>query len=386
MATIAPVRMTKGTYALQADRLPIDWSEEIYNSWPEVAPLLQITGKSRKKATNDPEFSWFEEAEGPVTDAINNAAGYTATDVQLVVDHGSYFAAYDVVKVPRTGEQMLVTAVDAVTNTLTVKRGFGTTGAAALVDNDVLLIIGNAMPEASGKPDKKLRNPVPKSNYTQIFKTVFGVSGTVAASTLRGPKELAHQRMIYNREHKLKLEYAALFGEKNLSVVNSEVVRSTQGLLATIQTHVWNANGPLTEAAFDKEFVPMCFARGSRKKLALCGQVPLAQINTWAKGRIQTVSGSQETYGISVSRYITPFGDLLLVYDELLSGPVYGGYIIVVDLDNCWYRPLAGRDTKLYPNIQDPDTDAVEEMYLTEAGFEFRCEETFALAKGITAA
>ncbi|NPV80804.1 MAG: DUF5309 family protein [Firmicutes bacterium] len=377
------VRSTKGTYGLHPDRYIVDWSEEIYNSWPDIAPLLQFTGKSQRKPTVDPEYNWFEEAEGAVRDQINNAVGYDPAAVNLVVDHASYFAPYDRVLIERTGEIVLVTAVDTGTNTLTVIRGFGTVSAAAIQDNDYLMILDNAMPEGSGKPAQKFREPVKQYNYTQIFKTIIGATGTVIASEQRGPKELSHQRMIFNREHKKKIEYAGIFGQKKEYVAGDQIIRTTGGILEAIKTNVYNAGGVLTEANFDKEFVPMAFYRGSKKKLMLCSPLVLAVINSFSKNKLQTASG-EETYGVSVQKYLTPFGTLLLAQDELLTGDVFGGYAIVVDFENVAYRPLRGRDTKLLTNVQESGMDIEQDMFMTEAGWQVKLEETHAVLKGVT--
>jgi len=62
----------------------------------------------------------------------------------------------------------------------------------------------------------------------------------------------------------------------------------------------------------------------------------------------------------------------------------YGGYGVLLDMECLKYRPLNGRDTQLETNIQDPDLDGWKDMYMTDAGLEFRQVERHGLIYGIT--
>lgn len=128
----------RDTANIQTAKLKIDMSEKIALLQPSATPFITFLkrAKGNTEVATNPKFQWMEDDLGARWDAINNGAGYLSTDTSLVVDNGAYFSAGDIVKVPRTGECMLVTAV--ATNTLTVVRGYGVTAAAALVDNDPL--------------------------------------------------------------------------------------------------------------------------------------------------------------------------------------------------------------------------------------------------------
>lgn len=135
MATVTGVRDTAN---IQTAKLKIDMSEKIALLQPSATPFITFLkrAKGNTEVANNPKFSWLEDNLGARWDAINNVAGYGDAATSLVVDNGAYFSAGDIVKVPRTKEVLLVSSIS--TNTLTVVRGFGTTAAAALVDNDPL--------------------------------------------------------------------------------------------------------------------------------------------------------------------------------------------------------------------------------------------------------
>jgi hypothetical protein len=102
----------------------------------------------------------------------------------------------------------------------------------------------------------------------------------------------------------------------------------------------------------------------------------------------QMTRNDEKTYGMDVTQYTSPFGSLNLVYHRLLEGTKYGGYIILVDMDQVAYRYLANddqnRDTKVLTNRQPNDQDGRKDEYLTEFGLEVRQQRTHAVLSGIT--
>ena len=105
-------------------------------------------------------------------------------------------------------------------------------------------------------------------------------------------------------------------------------------------------------------------------------------IDLWSLGKLQTVPASK-TYGVAVKEYVSTHGKLYIVKHHLLEGATYGGYGIVLDMDNVAYCPLDTRDTKLLTNRQANDEDAQKDEYLTEAGIEVRLPKSHAVIKGV---
>ena len=152
------------TYDIDRERRDIDVSKDIARLLPDETPFAAILMRARKENTNTAEFVWFDEEPGGWW-AKAEAALVDATDI--VVDDASLFAQHDIIKVPRTGEVMFVTASDLDTDTITVVRGYGTTAAAALDADDWIMRMGNAMHEGSNAPDVKVKQPKKFVNYTQ---------------------------------------------------------------------------------------------------------------------------------------------------------------------------------------------------------------------------
>lgn len=376
---------TRDTANILQAKKKIDMSNTIALLQPSATPLTSLL-KQFKQNTNparNPRFSWMEDDLGARWDAVNNGAGYTDADTSIVVDNGNYFSAGDIVKVPRTSEVMIVTAVNNGTNTLTVTRGYGVTTAAAINDDDPLVIIGNANEEGSGKREIKTTKETEVYNFTQIFKSPFGVTNTENATEMYGGNDLSYQQKKKGIEHMVDMTRAFYFGERKEDFTGSKPKRTTGGLLSFLTENNYDAGGPLTESEFDNNIAEFAFRYGSNEKLMLCSGRLLSVINGWAKGKLEVDQGAKN-YGLNVMNYITPFGQLKLMYDPVLEGAVYGTYGIVLDVENIKYRPLQGRDTSLETNIQNNDEDQRIDQYLTEAGVEVRLPQTHAVITGVT--
>lgn len=165
---MAQVSGSRSTTNILSNRLVIDMADKIALLEPNETPFMSFLKIAKKniRTAKSYKVEWLEDDIGARWDAINAVGGYAVGITALVVDNGDYFTAGDVVKVPRTGEVIYVVSVS--TNTLTVLRGYGTTAAAALLDNDPLVIIGNANEEGSGTRTIKSTTELPKFNYTQL--------------------------------------------------------------------------------------------------------------------------------------------------------------------------------------------------------------------------
>jgi len=83
----------------------------------------------------------------------------------------------------------LLVATVATSVTITAKRAFGTSAAAAGVVGDGLFIVGNVSEENSGARNVNATQSTPQTNYTQIFKTTIALSNTEREANLYGGKD-----------------------------------------------------------------------------------------------------------------------------------------------------------------------------------------------------
>ena len=137
------------TTTIDRDRLAIDCSKTITQLIPQADPYAVILMKARKEATDTPEFIWYDdEPVGWWTQIDDASISDSDADTEtLKVKDASLFAVHDIIKVPRTGEIMRVTESTSSGSTQQIKvvRGYGTTAAAELKNEDWLMLTAPAM-------------------------------------------------------------------------------------------------------------------------------------------------------------------------------------------------------------------------------------------------
>lgn len=385
MATVTGQRTT-GNVA--ANQRIIDLSEKVLRLEPDASPLCVITKRLSKSQTTNVTFRWAETERTTRFDAVNNGAGYNTTDTSIVVDTGTLFSANDLVKVPRTGEVFSVTSVS--TNTLTVVRGNGTGTGVAIVDNDPLYIIGKAEEEGGTAATARAVDPTFVENYTEIFKRSVEISGSAGSEVQwTSPHDWQLQHEGEAIEHMVDIENAFLFGKPASVTLDSKPARYTGGALHFATQNGVSAGGTLTEAGFET-FLRGAFRYGSNNKTLFASPLLVSVLNNFSQTKLQTDVGDN-TYGVSVSKWISPHGTVNIVKHNLLEGATWGGYGILLDLGrgNVKYRYLAGgplgsRDTKLYRNRQAPDRDGQLDEWITECGLQFGQSKTHGVLSGVT--
>jgi hypothetical protein len=382
MAAITGARTTTN---ILSDQLAIDLGDRISELEPDVQPLAVFSRAAGKKRTVATKYSWLEDTRKARFDTTTATATATATTV--AVAHGAYFAQHDQVINTRTGEQFRVSSVAS--NNLTVVRAVGGDfiNGTAMNSGDELLLIGSAQPENDTSKPARSDNPSKVSNNTQIFRTPFEISGSLMASAFQvSPADWPFQARKAGKEHAIDIEETFLYGRKSADTSGATERRTTGGALSFINSNQVDAGGDLSEAEFNA-FMLQVMRFGSGSKLAMASGVGVSALNKFPASKQQT-RNDETTYGMNVTHYTSPFGSLNLVYHRLLEGTKYGGYIIVVDIDQVKYRYLANdevnRDTKVLPNRQPNDQDGRKDEYLSEVGLEFGLEKTHGVLTGIT--
>lgn len=376
---------SRGTENINQDQRKYDVSDKLWLVDADYASLAFFVRKLNKQKTIDPEYRWFEKTSPSRFDAVNYVTGYTSGDTQFVVDDGTKFKAGMVIQDVTSGEQMRVTGVS--TNTLTVSRGWGTTSAGNLLNNDVIVILGNANAEGASLPTALTSTPVKKTNYTQIFREPIDVTETEDATELyAGGNDMAQLRREHLQLHLKDIERSFFFGEPKEDTDGAQPIRSTGGMRYFISTNV-TTEADLTNSEFEG-WVRSLFAKGGDKKMGFLSPLIASAVNSWATGKLNMFP-KDKTYGIAVTNYLSIHGELNFVVEKLFNeNTTYNGYAFGVDMERVAYRYLAGngknRDTKLLKNRQTAGDDKVIEEYLSEIGFQLATEDRHGFLKGVT--
>jgi hypothetical protein len=213
----------------------------------------------------------------------------------------------------------------------------------------------------------------------QEFRTPWQMTQRAVATSTRTGDSWPFEKMKKAEEHKMEQERALLFGERKVAYTNGAARYATRGLQTFVASaNKYNVGGTMAEADFD-DWVRSIFRAGSggtvsQQKILLANDRLLATISRYSKVKQQTKVGDSK-YGVKITDYVTPHGDLKMVYHKLLD-EVYStsGYGLVYDPKNVKLRYFKGDQfdghTKLHENIQANDVTARTDEYRTTVGLE----------------
>ena len=303
--------------------------------------------------------------------------------------------------------------VDTANSQLNV-RSMTSTGANTVTNSTAnngleVLIVGNSFTQGAAAlataNDSVYNMPISLTNYCQIFRTPFELTGSALKIGLKydesgAYKDQAKEASVY---HMIELEKAFLFGTsvKEASSTNSLPRFLTGGVLhylarweagdygtvtASADTDddkriIANTSGNLTEKQYDG-YLERCFRvtnNTANEKLVLCGSGFLSVVNQMYKSK-STLSADlplTDTYGMNVVRHLTPFGTIFYKTHPLFSqNPLLRYNALILDVQNLRYRYLQGRDTDLLKNRQNNGDDFRKDEWLSECGLELRFPES----------
>lgn len=418
----------RGSGSFAGVERPKSWREQILLQFPNGdAPLTALLSKLREQEVNDPEFSWFEKgipqqrarilgasvttSAAPASGADIAAASASADIVLTLVPDGATAGTSDVsifkpghVLFNQVGDEAyLIVKVDRSTNFVTVRRNLGSTYTLGVntpaitgdtAAGDTVVIIGSGHPEGASIGSAISYASAKYRNFTQIHRTPLMLTRTARRTKLRtdarGPYREAQREAL--QIHAIEMERSFFFGEasENTSLSNpdgpldvtsaGQPLRTTRGILrwlpaittASVSVHTdlttYNS-GIVTEKIFD-DFCEEVFRYGAKEKVGFVGSTGLNVMTQMAKNKATIdLVPTDQTYGMHMMRYLTPFGVLYLVNHPLLSvDPVWRRDLFVVDLDKLTYRYIT--DTDFVENRQNPGDDASKDEFITEAGLE----------------
>tara|TARA_Y100000593_G_scaffold17532_1_gene35104 strand:+ start:10489 stop:11877 length:1389 start_codon:yes stop_codon:yes gene_type:complete len=446
-ATNITAAATSADYGTAPDQRRLyDFGDRVAELSPEESPFFVYLNKMSKSPTNDPVFRFLENRSKidwttrsfELAADVNGGSAVTAgTQYSFTVDDSSSGSASDVNWLQK-GMVFAVQVLDAAVGTayatvrvdsavtdagssntftgrvIALPHSDFSTGYNILSNNDKCQVIGTSFEEGTGSPDVWSSSLDDDYGYTQIFKTAAEMTNTAIATNLRGYSN--EWNRIWNlklREHKVDIERAMLFGQRNRvdSIQYSEgivghVVKNsapTSGDANLSYTPGVAYNRTLAEAEFhydrlltDFEVIYDPARGGSSAKLALAGLPVMSLFNKFGAGGLVKETNDANTYmqynidkeyvdgsfGHKLLSINTIHGDLSLVREPLFRG-FSSAYMMIVDMGQVAYRPLVGnglnRDTHIITNVQQADEDLRKDMILTEAGLEITLPETHCL-------
>jgi hypothetical protein len=232
--------------------------------------------------------------------------------------------------------------------------------------------------------------PTPVLNYTEIMRRSWELTGTAYASENEtDPHDWDYQAKKVGIEHKRDIERALLFHvPSKVTASNGQPMRTTGGLFYWIKSNQMDAAGGFSEDEFNA-WGRTLFKYGAKRKVLMGSPLATSVLNTFPMSKVR-IGQTETKYGIKVTTFVNPFGEMGLVTNWELEGAKYGGVLVGYDQANVRYRYLqntkANRDSHVNTNIQPPDADSRRDEWLTECGLEVSLEKTAGIVTGITGA
>ena len=332
MATVQ--RGARGTFNYQQELIVQEMMKRVSLLEAQMHPvttLMNSLGKSLPTETAEPQHS--EDQLVPNIDRIVGAQG--AGVVNLPVANPLFYIPGQQIFFPRTGETARVsTAVG--TSPITVRRSWGDTPPAALLDGEVVWILGDASPEGGNSRIAINTLEVPYTEYCQVIRnSVESTEIGMGTRTLGNDFEDQIEKKLI--EHKRQMEYFMKLGARARIQEGAQWTRTMGGLNERIQINRMLIGGILGEGEWET-VIARAGQFGNARKIALMGEVPYRAVSNMCRNRLQTVP-DDESYGLRLRRYE---GDITIdiIRDRELKGDVLGNQIWIIDPDYLVVRYL----------------------------------------------
>lgn len=363
-----------------ADERPKSWREGILRLYPNgMAPLTGLTAAMKSRSVDDPEYNWWEKALQTQRFAMNVNLGVTG---DLAVASGAItLKAGHLLRIEQTGEIVRVTFDPVLDTTIPVLRGYaGTTATAVNVgsENPNVHVVGTAHEEGSAAPTGINYNPVKRFNYTQIFRNTLEMTRTASKTRLRTGDQVKEAKRECLEYHSIEMEKAFFWGRRSESTLGGKPIRTTGGVISFIDAanSVNNTDGSFNMIELEG-WLKRMFDFGSSEKIAFIGNTALLAINQCIRRNTSfNIQTGLKEYGMSVTRLICPFGELVLkthpLFNQISSATFNAAdsSMVVLDMANVTYVNLVDSDTKYQKDLQDDGIDGMKSGYLTECGLE----------------
>src|SRR5215471_3704417 len=395
MSGIAGLR---GTGDWGTDERPKNFREGILRFNPNgTAPIFALSAKAGKRSVDDPEFAWWCEGNVLIRLQINFAANYGTTDTMLTVDtldptSTTLGANLGTATNLKPGDILLVEPVsDSATfnyellevdsvisdTQFNVRRGAGGTTAAAINDNVFLTVIGSSFAEGTGAPRAVTRNPIKFSNFIQIFKDTYELTGTADKTKTRTNNNYSEDKKRKSFKHSGDIEWSMLLGRAaETTGDNGKPKRFMGGIRSFIpSSNVTVFSSAVTPNTFLDAIAPVFnYNTGAGDtRMVFAGQTALIELSKVFAGEVLfNVNNVVKIYGMDFQEFRMPNGTVLLKSHPLLS--IHGLYkksAFVLDFDAIKYITMNGRpDGRAKDDVQLEEEDVRRGFFQTDCSVE----------------
>ncbi len=364
-----------------------------------MATMLALSSGMPSSPAINTSWSWIEDAHISGNQTVVTGGNSAATDI--VFDDAGIWIPGQVLMNEVTGEYVLVTAVNADGITVTLLRGFAGTTAQTITAADTFQSLGTAFAEGSDRPAPVTQKGAERTNYVQIFKNAWAITGTARAVKYITGNQTAHNREMCFAYHAEDIERAMLWGRKSVSVVGGNQMHTSNGLVTQVEQYgglVVSANsggvaGQLTLKDL-QNFMRRIFdvnAKGMpNERIAFCGSNLLELIQQMVMlDTTYNVEANETEFGMKVTKINGFNGSLSFVtHPMMVENTKWQRELYVFHPGLIKKRVLRPTWTEEFGAEKQNNNgrDAVEGYIADELGFELRGAKTMGIYKNIQTA
>ena len=388
MAYTAPLQGLRTSSSYPANQLMPDVERMLMLLEPYQTPFLQWlmfsnVGNSKKVINKTGKFSWYEDEYFPyqTTLASDFAAPGTYTgNISVATGTGLYMKVNDILLLETSDQMAYVTVIS--TDTITISSLDASTALSAASSGDYVKIIGNLNNEYNSTPTAMSTEAVEKYNYLTIFTESVATTGRDEAGEAWTDGE-SHDEQLEKKIKELKLKVERFFMLSTATpatrTVSSYLWTYGQGLLGRITTNAAPyTSGSLSETTWNNYWKTV-FAKGSNRRQHYVGSQQLVDINTLFGSKSVPNTTITTEYGVSMTRWISSFGTVDIIWDPILDGK-YSKYGISIDPGTVKLRYMANdkkgsRKFRVEENVETPGYDGTTDKILMDVGIELVNEE-----------
>lgn len=364
-------------------------------------PIFALTGLAQERTLQSHAHSYYSKRY-VVPSATLSAAVTTGAITTFTVDNPSAFRVGSILMVYRitagtyaAHEFVRVTAVG--TTTIDVTRGYaGTTAAAAAIANGtVLLEVSSSFEEGSTKPTARNYALQEHTNYMQIYRDLWDLTGTMQSIGLEPDiTAVANNKKDAMFMHGATIEQSIIFGRKSaVTGPNGKPLRTMDGIEAMVQNMAPNnirvAGSTTTFSQLEAMIHPVldvsANGRRSNSRLIWAGTQAMETIaDIGRKSGYYELEANSNMFGMEFRRFRTTRGVFEVVEHPLLSATDNTTKMAIIGepsgLDLLYLRKTKHRD------ISYDGTDAVSGDYTTECTLELSAPTEWGIVYNLTAA
>ena len=361
------------------------------------APLFGLTSMLRTETALQFQHGYFSKTM--IFPSVTLSAQAAAADVVLNVTGTANIIPGMLLRPDGANTEVMLVEGVIGTSQIVVRRGVGNVAPAIIPISTLVIQVGNASEEASNRPLPVSIQTVLNTNFTQIFRNTWAVSGTAAETKMIvGDGNVSESKMDCAALHSSDIEKAIIWGQKYLGMKNNQLFHTMDGILSIVSTQApanvtslaATTNFTQLETALDPVFNVRTDQMVGNERIMFVGGVAKRILNSIGRlnGTYQLVEGATE-FGLQFTTLRMTRGTFRIIEHPLLnawgSTSSYAKMAIVVDMASFNLAYLGNRKTKAFDVIGEDGVDAVGGTLTTELTCLIKNPAAFAVLYNFTA-